>query len=141
MIQAALFILLTGMVYGAPSFSAPMVPKMENIDSEIHPCEDLRSEIENLRRAQAHLMRTLVQKNDTLAETLDIFAQDIVGQKKSNKKTEVKKLKQTANSFRSHSVREQNLVNRFEALAENLYGRVNDCLPPDSSTEIQSTAQ
>lgn len=91
-------------------------------------CSQLKEEIKNLKTAQSVLMKSLVQKNETLAETLDIFAKDVLGQKSSQRKSNSKKLKQAANSFRSHSIREQGLVDRFEALAQDLYSRIDECL-------------
>ncbi len=109
--------------------------------SEAEKCVELKEEIKDLRAAQSTLMKSLVQKNDTLAETLDIFAKDVLGQKTSNKKTNSKKLKQAASSFRSHSIREQGLVDRFEALAQDLYARIDNCLVTKTVSAAKSSAE
>lgn len=115
------------------------IPAMDSVDGP--SCDELRSEIKNLRNAQSYLMKSLVQKNDTLAETLEIFAKDVLGQKSRNAKNDSRKLKQTAASFRSHSIREQGLVDRFEALAQDLYSRIDECLPKTETTPAASSPQ
>lgn len=129
------------MMFGAISTAGAAIPAMDSVDGP--SCDELRSEIKNLRNAQSYLMKSLVQKNDTLAETLEIFAKDVLGQKSRNSKSDSKKLKQAATSFRSHSIREQGLVDRFEALAQDLYARIDECLPKTetASNPTQPQAQ
>lgn len=114
------------------------IPVMDSVDAP--SCEDLKGEIKNLRQAQSYLMKSFVQKNDTLAETLEIFAKDVLGQKAKNAKSDSKKLKQAASSFRSHSLREQGLVDRFEALAQDLYSRIEECLPKNETASSPAAA-
>ncbi len=100
-------------------------------------CRGLAKELRSFQNAQSSLMRGFVQKNETLAETLDLYSTQFQKRKGMLKKGDYASLSQSADAFRSHGVRESNLVGRFETSANALIDQVVQCLEsPGSSMSL-----
>ena len=92
-------------------------------------CQDLAGQMREYKNARHELMKVLIKKNDTMAETLDIFAvrlEDKTSQRVD--KSDVMSLKKSAEAFRSHAGREGRLIEKFEQSSDRLFKRVADCL-------------
>lgn len=91
-------------------------------------CRDLVKELRIFQTAQSSLMRGFAQKNETLAETLDLYSSQFKSRKGILKKSDYVSLNQSADAFRSHGQRELNLVGRFETTSGALLNQVARCL-------------
>lgn len=81
-----------------------------------------------MREAQSFLLQSMVKKNNSLAETLDLFAKDFSAKKGRLRRADFNKLKGSAEAFRGHAEREKSLISRFESSTEDLLDRVSRCL-------------
>lgn len=91
-------------------------------------CSEIVENLRAMRKAQSALMSTLVKKNDSMAETLDLYAQRFSKNQGSVSKTEIGGLRKSAQSFRKHGAREEGIVRRFEAVSAQLMARLELCL-------------
>lgn len=73
-------------------------------------------------------MRTFVQKNETLAETLDLYKFDFQGRKGKLQAGDYLSLSRSAEAFRAHGQRETRLVQKFEISSTYLIDQVIRCL-------------
>ncbi len=96
--------------------------------STVTDCSEIVENLRAMRKAQSSLMNTLVKKNDSMAETLDLYAQRLSKSQGNVTKTEIVGLRKSAQSFRKHGVREQGIVRRFEAISAQLMARLEVCL-------------
>lgn len=98
-------------------------------------CRALAQELRSFRKAQTSLIRGFVQKNETLAETLDLYSSQFQRRKGGAlKKQDFASLRQSADAFRAHGQREANLVGRFETSADALLDQVAQCLESTGSS-------
>lgn len=91
-------------------------------------CRALVKELRAYQGAQNSLMKGFVQKNETLAETLDLYSAQFQKRKGILKKGDFASLDQSAEAFRAHGAREKNLVGRFETSSSALLDQVVQCL-------------
>lgn len=92
-------------------------------------CTEIAEQMKEYKAARHALMKGLIKKNDTMADTLDLFAERFENKKGDKVQTsDVARLKKSADSFRSHGTRETNLIERFEVSSDRLFERLNDCL-------------
>lgn len=102
-------------------------------------CQELALQMNEYKTARHSLMKSLIKKNDTMADTLDIFADRFEDKKMSRvDKGDVASLKTSANSFRSHAQREGRLIDKFEQSSERLFTRVAECLKGNSPGAMAS---
>lgn len=105
-------------------------------------CKALAADLKAMREAQTFMLNSMIRKNNSLAETLDLFAKDFSAKKGQLKKLDFQKMKRSADAFRGHADRERGLVSRFENSADELVTRVQKCLeasPIASQTSEQRT--
>lgn len=115
-------ILIAGLWGNEGQASVPLVaPKASD-------CRALVKELRAFQNAQSSLMRGFVQKNETLAETLDLYSAQFQKRKGTLKKGDYASLTQSADAFRAHGQREANLVGRFETSSGALLDQVAQCL-------------
>lgn len=91
-------------------------------------CSEILENLRAMKKAQSALMSTLVKKNDSMAETLDLYAQRFSKNQGAVTQTEISGLRKSAQSFRKHGTREQGIVRRFEAISLQLMARLESCL-------------
>lgn len=103
-------------------------------------CRGLVKEIRSFQSAQSVLMRGFVDKNDTLAETLDLYSTQFQKRRGQLKKGDYLSLKQSAEAFRSHAQREGKLVGRFETSSNDLLNQVVQCLENQNSSQNSSAS-
>ncbi len=84
-----------------------------------------------MHRAQTQLLESMVHKNESMASTLDQYAQNFSQQNKV-RKADVVSLRKSAMAFRNHEGREQKLVQRFEKKTGELVEMIASCLQPKS---------
>jgi hypothetical protein len=87
-------------------------------------CQQLGSELKQMRMAQRELMKSFVAKNISMAETLDRLASDSIAPKQNLHLM----LSNSADSFRRHQSREESLVKRFDSKTLALIEDVESCL-------------
>lgn len=90
-----------------------------------------------MQAAQKELMDSFIRKNDTMAVVLEENADQLENKmmiNRSIKKTDLKSLRISAQTFRSHDEKEQALVARFEKASSQLLGQVSDCLTKEHSS-------
>lgn len=117
-----------------PSVEAEAAEKTPDVD-----CRSLASDLKAMREAQSFMLNSMVRKNNSLAETLDLFAKDFSAKHGRLKKMDFQKMKKSADAFRGHADRERGLVNRFESSADQLVERVQKCL--DASPIASQTSE
>lgn len=96
--------------------------------AEVMDCSEILENLRAMKKAQAALMTTLVKKNDSMAETLDLYAQKLSKSQGAVTGAEISGLRKSAQSFRKHGVREQGIVQRFETISAQLLTRLETCL-------------
>ena len=107
---------------------APAAPvEAPELTSEYN-CKSIPEDLKAMREAQDYMLESMVRKNTSLAETLDLFAKDFSSKKGRLKKLDFQKLKGSAEAFRGHAQREQGLVDRFESTTADLVARIQKCL-------------
>jgi hypothetical protein len=97
-------------------------------------CDSLVKDLQAMHEAQKQLMASFIRKNDTMAVVLEENADQLENKmmiNRSIKKTDLKSLRISAQTFRSHDEKEQALVSRFEKASGKLLGQVADCLTKD----------
>lgn len=99
-------------------------------------CSEIVENLRAMRKAQSALMSTLVKKNESMAETLDLYAQRFSKNQGLVTKTEIGGLRKSAQSFRKHGSREQGIVRRFEAISAQLMTRLEACLQQPKQTKL-----
>lgn len=95
---------------------------------DLHQCLELARQLEQMANAQSKILYTMVKKNDSLADTLDHFADDLGGTGQKVKKSDIISIRKSAKSYRGHSARESELVDSFSQRTGLLIEKVSDCL-------------
>jgi len=90
-------------------------------------CGELADDLALMQKAQSSLLDSMVHKNESMASTLDQYAQNF-STKKVVRKEDVVSLKKSGQAFRSHGEREEKLVLRFEKKSVELIEMVQQCL-------------
>lgn len=104
------------------------LPVLAEQNMNLNQCLELSKQLGQMVNAQKVVMNSMVKKNDAVAETLDHFADDLGGAGQKVKKSDLVSIRQSAKSFRGHSVREAELVGNFATQTELLVEKINDCL-------------
>jgi hypothetical protein len=94
-------------------------------------CRGLRTEIRAMKTAQKALLGDMVQNSHAMATTLDDYSgrmREASRSRRSVSTKDVSSLHQSAETFRSHGVRESKLVTQFNQAADELLRRVEACL-------------
>jgi hypothetical protein len=84
-----------------------------------------------MQAAQKQLMGSFIRKNDTMAQVLEQNANRLEAQmnrQRSMKRSDLKALRVSAQTFRGHDEKERALVARFEKASAQLLGQVQECL-------------
>jgi hypothetical protein len=96
-------------------------------NAEARSCSEIGEDLQAMQKAQASLLESMVRKNDSMATTLDQYAETF-SVKKSLRKADLVGLKKSALAFRRHGDREEKLVQRFETKTAELISQVQECL-------------
>jgi len=99
---------------------------------ELHQCLELAKQLEQMANAQSKILNTMVKKNDSLADTLDHFADDLGSTGQKVKKSDIISIRKSAKSYRGHSARESELVESFSQRTGWLIDKVSECLKKNS---------
>ena len=89
-------------------------------------CAQLGKDLGAMQAAQRSLLGSLEAHNNTLASTLDQYA-DVVEKPGLQVKTALS-LRKSAESFRSQRLQQQQLIERFEKMTQSLILQVQSCL-------------
>jgi hypothetical protein len=102
--------------------------------SSVLKCSGLVSELNEMKKAQTKLLQSMVNKNDSMAETLDVFSKDV---EKTEARLSSKRLSLSAAAFRAHKIREMDLIRRFDLQTQKLMTQLMPCLtrPMSQATE------
>lgn len=115
---------------------------MNNTANKDISCTEYSRQLIHMADAQNKILNSMVKKNDSLAETLDGYADDFDNQKKQVKQADLVSLRSSADSFRHHSVREHKLVQEFNQKTLSLIEKINMCLKQKNESSIlQKQAQ
>lgn len=94
-----------------------------------------------MQAAQASLLKSLSQKNESMAKTLDQFSrnfEDLAQSKKSVQRKDIVGLKISAKAFREHGNREDQLIQRFETATSELFNQVESCLNNPTVAQVKN---
>jgi len=91
-------------------------------------CVAVQKQLQEMERAQGLLLQSMVKKNDSLAGTLDHFADDLKSHQQKPSPSDVVNLKKTAEAFRGHGDRELVLINKFQKKSLELVNQALICL-------------
>lgn len=97
------------------------------VQAEARSCSDMTNDLRAMQKAQTALLESMVRKNESMASTLDQYAQTF-NSKKTVRKADVVGMKKSAVAFRNHQGREQKLVQRFSDKTDELISQVEQCL-------------
>ena len=81
-----------------------------------------------MQKAQQTLLRTMVRKNDSMAETLDLYADQFKQKNGKINNNQINGIRKSAHSFRKHSTREEKVVKQFEDATRQILTKVEKCL-------------
>ncbi len=95
--------------------------------AEARSCSELTQDLRAMQKAQASLLQSMIRKNESMASTLDQYAQTL-GTKKNLRKSDTLGMRKSATAFRNHQEREEKLVRRFENKTDELISQVEECL-------------
>lgn len=98
---------------------------------DISDCSNLIDDLQAMKKAERSLMQTMVNRSETMAETLNKYADDFNDLKSRNQKIERKdilSLRRTADTFIDHKHREEQLVQRYQKASDSLLKEVALCL-------------
>ena len=109
------------------AFAALIVLLALSAAAQARTCAELNQDLRSMQKAQSSLLDSMVNKNDSMASTLDQYAENFNSQK-AVRTTDVVSLKRSAEAFRSHKAREQKLVSRFQSKTDELLGQIEQCL-------------
>lgn len=101
-------------------------------------CGALPEDIKAMREAQSFLLQSMVRKNESLAETLEVFAREFQGKKGRLRPADFKRMTTSAEAYRGHAARERSLVERFETSTNSLALRIEKCLSEGALAEARS---
>lgn len=102
-------------------------------------CRELVKDLKDYRTAQSTLMQSFLQKNETVAETLEIYAGNLAKPDKKARKANQASLQQVAQAFRSHGERESKLVRQFDTSSSELLDQVSECLSRIDSVSSETS--
>ena len=94
-------------------------------------CSELGDDLRSMQKAQASLLESMVRKNDSMASTLDQYANNLQNQR-TVRKSDVISLRKSGQAFRDHESREEKLVGRFNKKTDELLTLVEECLKTKS---------
>lgn len=134
----AIGILIAGL-WGSEDVSAATNARLQ-ANAGSPQCQTLVKDIKSFQKAQSILMRTFVQKNETLAETLDLYSVKFQSQKGHLQRADYASLRKSGEAFRSHGIREIRLVQKFEDSSSSLLSQVIACLEAQHGTSSSPIA-
>jgi len=94
-------------------------------------CASLVKDLKAMQAAQKQLMGSFIRKNDTMAQVLEQNANRLeteMNKQRSLKRSDLKALRVSAQTFRGHDEKERALVARYEKASAQLLGQVQECL-------------
>jgi hypothetical protein len=118
----------------------PTVFAKESV-SETSSCNQLILQLRAMEKAQESLLGSMVRKNESMATTLDQYAQNFEDKGQRVQKSDLLSLKRSAQAFRKHGDREKGLVVRFEKSSEELLSKVQSCLTSSSVKALDETSE
>ena len=95
--------------------------------AEAKSCSELSSELHSMQTAQTSLLQSMVRKNESMASTLDQYA-DNFSVRKAVRKADIVGFHKSAQAFRNHQDREEKLVQRFQSKTDELISSIDECL-------------
>jgi hypothetical protein len=109
-------------------------------ETQSQDCNKLIIQLQMMTSAQKSLLDSMLRKNEMLASTLDLYADDFQNRGQKIKRGDLASLRNSANAFRKHEIREQSLINKFEAQASKLIAKTNQCLDESrKSSELRQS--
>jgi hypothetical protein len=109
--------------------------------SAAHECVNVSLQLHEMQKAQDILLESMVKKNDSLAGTLDQFADDLSSHDQKSKKTDIVGMHKSAEAFRGHSDRELLLISKFEKKSQELIEKTSKCLAQNNSLSSKELRQ
>jgi hypothetical protein len=91
-------------------------------------CAQLIHQLQGMQRAQGLLLSSMAKKNDSLAGTLDHFADDLSSHEQKPTQSDIVGLRKSAQAFRGHSDREIALIDKFQKKSKELIDKTTRCL-------------
>ncbi len=137
-IVASLIVVTSWMAGAAPVSKA----KTHASVVSIRECSRLSLQLHEMQRAQGILLESMVKKNDSLAGTLDHFADDLSSHDQKSKKGDIVGMRKSAEAFRGHSDRELVLIAKFQKRSQELIDKTSRCLAQNtvSSKELRQSS-
>ena len=107
-------------------------------------CPRTMQQLGEMQKAQALLLKSLVQKNLNTSAALSSFARRLEVQKKQNRPVglrEISGLRQSSQDFLSHHQRELELIRKFEEASKEVIAQAQKCLQQDRTRMVQASQQ
>ena len=105
-------------------------------------CDKVQVELQEMQKAQGILLEAMAKKNDSLASTLEHYADDLSVHEQRPAQSEVMSLRKSAEAFRGHGDREMALILKFQRKSRELVEQAVRCLSQnDTNSSLKKSAQ
>lgn len=101
-------------------------------------CNELSKDLEGMKNAQNSLLSTFVRKNEMMASVLEQNASKMeakIEQNQGIKISDIHSLKNSAEAYRAHDLKEKELVSKFEKASENLIQEIQKCISQNENRQ------
>ncbi len=132
-VGALLSVLVLGFLSNSSGNASSTVVSQSGNSS--NKCENLIQDLKSMQGAQKELLQSFMKKNETMAEVLDQQADRLEKNlvlHQSLKKYDLSPMHVSAEAFRSHRVKEAQIVDRFGKASGELLEQVKACLAVNS---------
>ncbi len=104
-------------------------------------CTKVQVELQEMQKAQGILLEAMAKKNDSLASTLEHYADDLSVREQKPAQSEVMSLRKSAEAFRGHADREMALILNFQRKSRELVEQAVRCLSQNDTNSGLKSAQ
>lgn len=118
--------------------SVNMLARSVQADSvSVKSCDHLMTQLWSMHKAQKTLLNSLLRKNETMSTTLDRYASKLANQGNRAAQNDLLSLRSSANAYRSHQEREQQLVSRFDKQSVTVISEIENCIKINAQAQSQ----
>jgi hypothetical protein len=114
------------------SFSMYSSRKLAGNDSKILvgsvKCQNLKSELENMKLAQSSIIHSLIQNHYLFAEQLGDLSFELALYKKTIPQKTIESMDKSAQAYRIRSLKAEKTAEKLEDLTLNLINKIQKCL-------------
>lgn len=104
--------------------------------AETTSCAQVSQQLLAMQKAQVALLSAMVNKNESMAAIFENYAKDFESEERKLKRTDIQSLHSSAQAFRNHREREQQLIEKFSVRSNQLIEKTNECLAKGESLDV-----